>query len=363
MQKEIMQNAKIFFISLSGCVIKYNQKFQIRQQYNGFFAAASCCFMLFNYFRISMSRNYKLILETLLIFLLNSVAAVYISSISVEALVKFCIYIPLLLFQGLWFYRFYIVGHEAAHKKLIPNDKRKNDFWGSVILIPLMVPITIYRKIHYFHHGFNRKDDHTSALDTYVMRGRPTKLKKLYAYILWYVSVFFGGFFLHSLVSVILFLFIPPKLSVKISPAFNNWSIKDQLQSILLFVLGVGFHFSIYFIFGRTIYLYTLGYPMLAFAWVLSLLVYIFHYDTTKGEEVRFNVRSVKRIPVFSWILMNFNEHATHHQYPNIPWYELPQKSIPLPEAFDHKNQNTRNFFKAILNQLKGPIIVYEKQD
>jgi len=60
---------------------------------------------------------------------------------------------------------------------------------------------------------------------------------------------------------------------------------------------------------------------------------------------------------------MNFNEHATHHQYPNIPWHELPLKRTPLPEAFDNKNQNTRNFFKAILNQLKGPTIVYENQD
>jgi fatty acid desaturase len=60
---------------------------------------------------------------------------------------------------------------------------------------------------------------------------------------------------------------------------------------------------------------------------------------------------------------MNFNEHATHHQNPNIPWYELPQKRIALPEDFDVQNQPTRNFFKAILNQLKGPIIVYEQQD
>jgi len=310
-----------------------------------------------------MSRNIKLILETITVFLLNSCAAVYISTLSLEAWIKLTVYFPLLLFQGLWFYRFYIVGHEAAHKKLFPNNLRLNDFWGSVILIPLMVPITIYRKIHYFHHGFNRKDDHTSALDTYIMYGKPKLVKKIYAYILWYLSVFFGGFFLHSLISVVLFLFIPPKLSIKISPAFNNWTIRDQVRSILLFILGVGFHLAIYFIFGKTIYLYTLGFPMLAFAWVLSLLVYIFHFDTTKGDEVRFNVRSVERIPLFSWILMNFNEHATHHQYPNIPWHELPLKRTPLPEAFDNKNQNTRNFFKAILNQLKGPTIVYENQD
>jgi fatty acid desaturase len=78
---------------------------------------------------------------------------------------------------------------------------------------------------------------------------------------------------------------------------------------------------------------------------------------------VRYNVRSVNRVPVISWILLNFNEHATHHQYPNIPWYELPYKKQSLPAEFDQKNQTTRHFFGAILNQLKGPIIVYEKPD
>ena len=102
---------------------------------------------------------------------------------------------------------------------------------------------------------------------------------------------------------------------------------------------------------------------MLAFAWLLSMLVYIFHYDTTKGNETRFHVRSVNRVPVISWVLMNFNEHATHHQYPNIPWFELAEKRQPLPEEFNSKNQNTWNFFKAIAQQLKGPIIIHELPD
>lgn len=305
-------------------------------------------------------KNKRLIVETLIIFIINSILAVFISNLNINNGYKFFIYLPVLLFQGLWFYRFYIVGHEAAHKKLFPKNEKLNEFWGSIILMPLMVPITIYRKIHYFHHGFNRKDDHTSALDTFVAKNKPTLLKKIYYYIVWYLSVFFGGFFIHSLISVILFLFVPPKLSIKISPAFKNWTAKDQLKSIVLFLIGVGFHVSILYFLGRKIYLYTLGFPMLSFAWVLSLLVYIFHYDTTKGESVRFNVRSVKRVPIFSWILMNFNEHATHHQYPNIPWYELPIKRQSLPKEFEEQNQNTWNFFKAIINQLKGPIITHE---
>lgn len=310
-----------------------------------------------------LRRNNYLIIETLFVFAAISCAAVAVHRLPVSPGVQWLIHAPLLLFQGLWFYRFYIVGHEASHKKLFRDNLTKNDLWGSIVLLPLMVPITVYRKIHMFHHGFNRKDDHTSALDTFVATRKPGKLRTIYYHALWYLSVFCGGFFLHSLASVVLFLFIPPKVSIRISPAFKGWTMKNQLQSITLFTLGVSMHLSVYFLLGKEVYLYTLGYPMLAFAWVLSLLVYIFHYDTTVGEGVRYNVRSVQRVPVFSWILMNFNEHATHHQYPNIPWYELPEKRTPLPEPYSAHNQNTRNFFRAILNQFKGPRIVYEHAD
>jgi len=307
--------------------------------------------------------NSRLIFETLSVFIVISVLAVGIRSLPVSTGLRWVIYAPLLLFQGMWFYRFYIVGHEASHGKLFKDDRQLNDLWGGIVLLPLMVPVPVYRKIHMFHHGFNRKDHHTSALDTYVSKTKPSFLKTVYYYTTWYLAVFCGGFFIHSLISVLLFLFIPVSVSRKISPAFNNWTIKDQLTSIALFSLGVLLHIGVYFAFGKDVYLYTLGYPMLSFAWVLSLLVYIFHYDTTIGSNVRYNVRSLRRVPVFSWVLMNFNEHATHHQYPNIPWYELPAKHTPLPEDFSSRNQNTWSFFRAIANQLKGPHIVYEAEE
>ena len=307
-----------------------------------------------------MRKNLWLMVETILIFTGSGGIALLIQQTDWPSPLRWSIYLPILLFQGLWFYRLYVVGHEASHHKLFPQNRFLNDLAGSIALIPLMVPINIYRKIHYFHHGFNRKNDHTSALDTFVLKKKPNLIRKIWCYFIWYLSVFVGGFFLHSLVSVILFLFIPPKFARKISPAFNGWSGKDQIISISLFAIGLGFHFGTYFLMGQTAYLYLLGFPMLSFAWVLSLLLYIFHYNTTKGDRVRYNVRAVKPVPVISWILMNFNEHATHHLSPNIPWYDLPQNRKSLPKEFDKKNQVTHSFFRAILNQFKGPIITYE---
>jgi len=310
-------------------------------------------------------KNIFLIIETILVAILASFLAIKIHQYPfTNSGFKYFAYFSILFFQGLWYYRLYIVGHEASHRKLFMGNQLTNDLIGSILLLPLMTPINIYRKIHMFHHGFNRTDDHTSALDTYTTK-KITPLKKIYFFTLWYISIFMGGLFIHSLVSVILFLFIPPKVSIKISPAFKGWTWGDQFKAIALFLLGIGFHYSIYYQYGFDIYLWVLGYPLLSFAWILSILVYIFHYKTTVGKEVRFNVRSVHRLPFFSWVLMNFNEHATHHQYPNIPWYDLPQNRTSLPKEYENKNQNTWNLFVAIIQQFKGPRIIEtnEKRD
>ncbi len=305
-----------------------------------------------------MDKNIRLLAETFGVFLAMSLLAAGLSRWPDEAWAKRLPHAALLLFQGLWFYRLYIVGHEASHRKLFPQSRRANDFWGALALLPLMVPLNVFRKIHMFHHGHNRRDDHTSALDTFVCQSPPGPLRRAWLHAVWYASVFLGGFFLHSLVSVLLFLFVPPRLARRISPAFEGWTWADQGRAVLLFALGLGFHLLVAWALGGRLYWHLLGLPFLSFAWVLSLLVYIFHYQTTVGPKVRFNVRSVRRVPFFSWLLMNFNEHATHHQFPHIPWHELPAKAAPLPPDYARQNQDTWDFFRAIANQLKGPRIV-----
>lgn len=302
------------------------------------------------------ARSIGVIVETLLIFIGLSWLAIRLPSFFPA---NYLIYlqIPLLLMQGLWLDRLYVVGHEATHQKLFPRQPLLNDTIGQAILLPILVPIRIYRKIHRFHHGFNRKDHDTSVLDVFVSEAPLTPLKKIWYKTLWYVGVFAGGYFFHSLASIIIFLFIPTKVAVRISPAFKDWSVKDRLYSWMQFLMGTGFHVAIYMWLGKQAWLLMLGYPILAFAWIWSMLVYIFHYDTTIGEQVRYNVRSLRRDRFFSWLLLNFNEHASHHMYPNIPWYRLPDKRQPLPEAYQ-QNQKVMTIYGAIIQQLKGPKIV-----
>lgn len=293
----------------------------------------------------------RLLLESLAGALLLAIATVLLADRSQLGT------LALILAQGFWLHRLYVVAHEASHGKLWPDSRRINDALGQLLLLPLMLPLRIHRKIHAFHHGHNRRDFETSALDTFVVRGRATLLRRIGCHVIWYVAVFAGGFFIHSLISVVLFLAMPLSLARRISPAFRGWRGSDQLRSLIGFGLGLGLHVGVALLGGPRIWALTMGYPLLAFAWVYSLLVYIYHYDTDYGPAVRFHVRSLRRSPIASWWLLNFNEHATHHRDPRLPWYALPEQREPLPR--EHAaNQEVETLAAAILGQLRGPRII-----
>lgn len=293
----------------------------------------------------------RLLIETVAIFALLGAAALW--AWSAHSIWRW----PIALAQGCWLQRIYVVGHEAVHRKLLPGQGRRNDALGQVLLLPLLLPLRIYRKIHDFHHGHNRRDEGTAALDTFVFRRPPGPLGRLYAHVAWYLAVFAGGFFFHGVISVLLFLLLPLKVARRVSPAFRGWKRRDQLKSIATFAAAVGLHVGIGLLFGRTVWIALLGAPLLTFAWVYSLLIYIYHYDTDYGPHVRFHVRSLRPITFMSWWLLNFNEHATHHRRPSLPWHRLPAEHRPMPEAHAD-NQKVETIGAAILHQLRGPKIV-----
>ena len=268
---------------------------------------------------------------------------------------------PAIAAQGCWLHRLYVVGHEAVHGKLFPDRPILNDLVGQLFLLPLMVPLRIYRKIHRFHHGHNRRDHRTSALDTFVVPAGAGRLRRGLCRVAWYLSVFAGGFFVHSLVSVVLFLALPLRLARRVSPAFEGWTGRDQLASLAAFAAGLGLHLGVAALLGADGWARALGWPFAVFAWVYSLFVYIYHYDTSYGAPVKHNVRSLERDRFASWWLLNFNEHATHHRDPSIPWYALPGRGRPPPPGYEG-NQKVATIGAAVLQQLRGPRIVEERR-
>ena len=305
----------------------------------------------------------RLIAETLLLYL--ALCAASAGAMQLEGWALWVVWPPLLLALGLWLDRMYAVGHEAVHRKLFPDRPALNDLVGAVLLAPMCAPLTVFRKIHKFHHGQNRRAPKVATLDVVVLPPGPPWRRSLtrgWGWLTWLLAVFAGGFFLHSLVSVVLFLLLPTALACRISPAFKGWRPRDRARAWLELLLGFGLHFLVWRL-GHgslgdgALWLAALGLPLLAFAWVWSMLLYIYHYRTTLGGDIRYNVRSLPPGRLLSWVLLNFNEHTTHHADPRIPWYLLPELRVEPPPGYA-ANHNVDTVAAAILQQLRGPMFV-----
>lgn len=259
--------------------------------------------------------------------------------------------------QGCWLHRLYVAGHEASHRKLYLRNRRVNDWIGQLLFFPLLLPLRVHRKIHSFHHAHNRRDEHSSSLEIFPVRGEVGRWRKLGYDGLWFLAVFCGGHFFHGLISVMLFLWLPLSLARRVSPAFKGWNQADRVHSIAAFTLGLALHFGVGWLGGRDLWFVLLGAPMLVFAWVYSLLVYIYHYRTTHGPKVQFHVRRLDAGSFSRWWLLNFNEHIVHHWNPNVPWYDLPNHDRLLPPEFQ-SNADVKGVLEAILYQLRGVQLV-----
>ena len=260
--------------------------------------------------------------------------------------------------MGFWMQRLYVVGHEAAHRKLL-QTRWQNDLAGQLALLPILVPLSVFRAIHRFHHADNRRTPRISALDVFPVPAGAGPLRRGLCVALWYAAVFAGGWFLHGLVSVLLFLLLPPRLARRVSPAFRRWTVRDQLSAAGRFALGVGLHVGTGLWLGAAGWWWCLGLPLLVFAWVYSAQLYVYHYRTTVGPQTRFHARRLRGGRWVSWWLLNLNEHDTHHREPRIPWYDLPAHRADPPPAFA-ANHTGHTFLQGVLHQLRGPTIVEE---
>lgn len=257
------------------------------------------------------------------------------------------------LATGVWLERLFVVAHEGVHKKLLPTRPVINDLITWVLLLPVGVPLTIYRKIHYFHHGFNRKNEHTAALDCFSVE-RLDLFSRITRTGLWFYYVYCGGFFVHGIVTVLLFLFVPGAQLRRISDVFLAWTPKLRLLSWVQLLCTAVVHCAAATFLTPGGWLTMIGAPLLVFAWSWSLKLYIYHYDQALGPDVRRNVRSCKPNRFLSWLLLNFNEHAAHHFDPTRPWYELKQ----VASEIDGQVQERVSIFEAILEQGGGPLLI-----
>jgi len=296
----------------------------------------------------------RLVAESVAGFVLLFAAALSVHQ-QLEGPLRWPLLLALGIAQGLWMDRLYVTAHEAIHRKLFPGRPRLNDGIGAALMTPVMAPFTVYRRVHAFHHGVNRRDPESAALDHFRAKAPNSRRARLWYRAVWTFYVFGAGFFLHSVATVALFLFAPGRWAERVSPVFANWGPKLRARAGLEFAAGAALHLGVALIWGVGAWAAVLGLPLLVFAWVWSLLLYIYHYRTEVGPDVRRNVRSLPRQPFLSWLLLNFNEHATHHHDPRVPWYQLPERRVPCPPEPDGEAVST--LWQAVWRQRRGPVL------
>ena len=124
----------------------------------------------------------------------------------------------------------------------------------------------------------NRRDPATAALDTFVLSRRPTGIGRLYHRAAWIFCVFLGGFFVHTLISFVLFLVVPTRLSQRISPCFAGSAGADRLRAWGELAAALAVHLFPFRWLGMSDFVVGFVLPLIPFAWVFSLLLYIYHY-------------------------------------------------------------------------------------
>lgn len=241
--------------------------------------------------------------------------------------------------------------HEAIHG-IFNSSSRLNRVFGRMLAICFGSPFNILRLTHLSHHKFNRTvtEKGTEIYD-------PKNVSCFRASIQYFFYIFCGLYLLE--VSSIFLFFLPPKVFGRmrsrllkhgnlqekwLAAQFADEHVVRQTQIDGLVICAILVLSACCF-----------GQHCLIFAALLMLRTFlvsfhdnVYHYGTPLGMTVSghnlFMPRSISRL------VLNFNLHRIHHQYPNVPWTQLPEYFIRQSEVYDE------HFLTAALNQLRGPI-------
>lgn len=234
----------------------------------------------------------------------------------------------------------YSLLHEAEHRLFHPNPTI-NDIFGFILAAFFPGSFTFLRACHLGHHRRNRSDN--EMFDLYY----PTDnllLKRIYFY-----ALYLGMFWLSVPVATLILLVSPWLLKAQLlkdTPSVSAmvdiqpwYVIRIRLESLAVVLI----HLGIFFALDLNWKTYFLMYGFFAINW--SSQQYIPHADSPR--EVMNGAHNLITNPFYSALLLNFNWHLAHHQYPNIPWIHLPK--------FNDETRVRPGYLKAFIRFWRGP--------
>lgn len=240
--------------------------------------------------------------------------------------------------------------HEAIHSNFHTN-RALNERAARGMAISFGTVFHLVRFGHLLHHQYNR-----TGID--LTEGYDPKNEKHWAAQCRYYFQVFWGLYATEIIGPI-FLFLPRQLIVAIAEKLlaadsphlsvgkkvllkpsNLW--KMRLDAIIMYVsLCVAFK------------LYGAWWPALLAMIVIRGHLISFadnlpHYGTPI-DDVRYSY-NMNMPRLFQKLILNFNMHRIHHEYPNIPWTGLPQQFTAQKDVFDV------NYFVQGWRQWRGVI-------
>jgi fatty acid desaturase len=208
--------------------------------------------------------------------------------------------------------------HEAHHRLLF-HPRQLNDAVGILLACLFPAPFHLLRQAHLSHHAHNRTDD--EAFDLYFEHE-----SRLYKTVFWY-CILLGIYWLWVAAGNLIIAAYPRVLR----PTLYKW---DRTSQALLEGLNPRFerviqaealaiiilHVAIVYIFNLNPLSYFLMYFCFGFLW--SAMQYVHHYLTER--DILKGARNLRTFSVVDKVWLNHNYHLTHHMFPSVPWFYLP---------------------------------------
>jgi acyl-lipid omega-6 desaturase (Delta-12 desaturase) len=236
--------------------------------------------------------------------------------------------IPLVvLAQGVAFVQLYVVHHEAVHGSVFHRDVW-NAFVGHLIGWLLIYPFLPRRQSHRNHHRWtgHPTGDPTNRRLIAKLRSMSER-SALRLDKLWHLWIPFIA------LSERIALWREPFLQRRSENCSAAISREKRMAIAYIFgYLGCAYFLVATGLFVHFFCWYVPGWVALL---VIEELINLPHHTETplvdsskpyefwRQSEV---TRSCQTAPLWSkWILLNFNLHTTHHLFPHLPWFQLPE--------------------------------------
>ncbi len=186
--------------------------------------------------------------------------------------------LQMFLYTGL-----FITAHDAMHGVVYPKNPRINNFVGTVAL--LVYGLFSYKELlkkHHLHHRFPSSEKDPDFHDL--------KHKDFFSWYLYFMKNYWSWTRLMGL--GLIFIILHFAFQVPIANMALFWIIPSILSSVQLFYFGT----------------------------------FLTHQEPEEGYTNPHRAKSTS-FPVF-WSFItcyHFGYHEEHHQYPNVPWWRLPE--------------------------------------